>query len=72
MNTETILLLRSVTYAMKAKRLLEARGIKAKVVKPTPSSSEHGCAYGVSVTSRFADSALMLLKEHGMTAVIRR
>ena len=72
MNTETILTLRSVTYAMRAKRLLEAHGIKTRVVKPEPSSSEHGCAYGVSVMSHLADSALILLRENKINAAIRR
>ena len=72
MNTETIITLRSVTFAIRAKRLLEANGIRARVVKPEPTSAEHGCAYGVSVMSHLADSALVLLRQNRINAALRR
>lgn len=71
MNTETIIVLRSVTFAIRAKRLLESNGIRARVVKPEPTSAERGCAYGVSVTSHLADPALTLLRQNRINAVIR-
>ena len=71
MNTETIIVLRSVTFAIRAKRILEASGIRARVIKPEPTSEEHGCAYGISVASHLADPALTLLRKNRINAVLR-
>ena len=53
--------LRSVTYAMKAKEILENSGISASVVKDLMVSGS-GCVYAVSFAERHADAAIKLLK----------
>ncbi len=39
----------SVTYAVKAKRLLSARGLHVRTVKLTPTPESRGCTYGIEV-----------------------
>lgn len=49
MNKQTFITLRSQTHAIKARKLLAAVGIQARVVKATGEAAELGCGYGVSV-----------------------
>ena len=56
----------SVTYAVKARRLLARGGIKARLIKLSPSESAGGCAHGLVISSaRFFD-AVVILKENGV------
>ncbi len=68
MNTETIIVLRSVTHSMKAKNVLAAHGIKARTVKP-PSSKDKGCAYGIAVAYSVADKASGILWNNNIPIV---
>ena len=43
----TVFAVGSITYAIKAKKLLSSEGIVAKLVKTNPEKTEHGCAYGI-------------------------
>jgi hypothetical protein len=52
----------SVTYAMKSKDLLFREGIKAYVER-TQRTKEFGCGYGVVVPQR-ADTAISVLKQN--------
>lgn len=67
MNTEITIALRSVTHAMKGKRLLYENGIFARVVKP--SHSEEGCGYGLSVPAFHADAAAEILQKNKIRTV---
>lgn len=67
MNAEVIIVLRSVTHAMKSKKLLRENGISAFVVKPP--HSEEGCGYGVSVSALNADAATEILKKNRIRTV---
>lgn len=44
-----ILILTSVTYAIRAQKLLERRGIRAYIKRNVNGLSSHGCGYGVMV-----------------------
>lgn len=45
---EPLILVSSITYAMKGKRILEQRGIRAYVER-IPRTRETGCGYGIYV-----------------------
>ena len=40
--------LKSMTYAVKAKRILHDKGISSEIVKLEPHMTHNGCAYGIS------------------------
>ncbi len=61
----TILNVGSVTFGLKAKKLLEEKGIKSKLIK-TDSSDRGGCIYGVKISNKDLYSAIMILKEGGI------
>ena len=67
MNTEITIVLRSVTHAMKGKKLLYENGIRSVIVKP--SHLEEGCGYGLSVASAFADAAAEILAKNKVRIV---
>lgn len=61
----TTLTVGSVTYAIKARRLLLHEGIKAHTVKLTDGKSG-GCTHGIVIpSSRFFD-AVVILKKNGI------
>ena len=62
----TTLTVGSVTYAMKVKKLLERKDIKAKLVKIDAESSINGCSYGVSINSNNFFDTIALLKQNGI------
>ncbi len=57
--------LRSVTYAMKAKEILENAGIGAGVVKDLMVSGS-GCVYAVTFDDRYKSEAVKLLQTRGV------
>lgn len=70
MNTITINT-DSVTYAIKAKKLLERSGIVAALIKSDTAGKKDGCTYGVRIeSSRFYDAAL-ILKNGGISFSVR-
>lgn len=61
---KTILIVSSVTYAMKSRDLLFRHGIKAYIER-LPRTKETGCGYGVYVPKRVAE-AEQILREAGV------
>ena len=62
----TTLTVGSVTYAIKARRLLLHAGINARTVKVEVDERGSGCVHGIVIpTSRFFD-AVVILKENGI------
>ena len=59
-----VLVLSSITYAMKSRDLLFRHGIRAYVER-VPRTKETGCGYGVYVPQSI-DEAERLLKENGV------
>ena len=39
--------LKSMTYAIKAKRILQGQGISSEIIKLEPHMTHNGCAYGI-------------------------
>ncbi len=58
-----LLVVSSVTYAMKGKELLFRRGIRAYVER-IPQMGEAGCGYGVYVPERADEAEKILVENH--------
>ncbi|MBE6643884.1 MAG: DUF3343 domain-containing protein [Ruminococcaceae bacterium] len=65
MNT-IIISLSSVTYAIKAKKLLERNNIKATLIKNSTQNSEKGCTYGIKTDRNYLYDAVAILKKKGI------
>lgn len=61
-----LITLRSYTYSMKAKRLLDEKGIAAQTVKLDGDYVGRGCTHGIRIDCRHAGSAGRLLSEYGI------
>ena len=62
-----IIMLRSMTFAQKAKRILERGGIFASVTKAPQAANPGGCTYGVKIGQRNRERAEQLLREAGIS-----
>ena len=60
-----LIVLRSVTYAQRAKRILEKAGISAYVIKPDASLIGNGCGFAVKVSEGYLAETLDILKKQG-------
>ncbi len=58
-----IIILRSVTYAQRAKRALEKAGVSAYVIKPDASLVGNGCGFAVKVSEGYLAEAIDILKK---------
>ena len=58
--------LKSMTYAMKVKKILQRNGISASIVKIGISNKDNGCAYGLNINRAYLFDAIRLLKEAGI------
>ncbi len=56
----------TVTYAMKAKALLNSLGYKSEVFKSDMLDKRYGCGYGVKVATGDAGSVTSLLSKNGI------
>ena len=65
MNT-IIITVSSVTYALKAKKLLERERIKATLIKNDSSTNQKGCTYGVRIDASYLYDAVAILKSKGI------
>ena len=63
MKSNRVILLRSVTAAMKAKDLLSGHGIAVTVIKKTDGG---GCRYAISLPPEREKEAHALLSAHGL------
>ncbi len=64
-----LLVVSSVTYAMKSKEILSRWGIRAYVER-IPKTEETGCGYGVYVPHR-TEEAEKILRDHGIRILNR-
>jgi hypothetical protein len=76
MNTNCVLVLSSVTYAMKAGRLLASEGISSSPVKTGEVKKVRGCGYGLAVYGDCARARTVIessgIKILGVTGVNSR
>ena len=63
-----VIRLTSVTYAIRAQKLLEQRGIRAHVRKLEKSMSIHGCGYGLEIRQNPED-AVRIISAAGIRVV---
>lgn len=61
-----LLLCRSLTYAQRASRVLERKGITATITKVPKSVSGQGCGYCVKVLEKNLAQALSALRDEGL------
>ena len=67
MNKQAVLTLRSLTAALKAKRILEANGFTVKMTKISEKDGT-GCRYGITVSNGELRLAADILNQNGITA----
>ena len=67
MNTSEIFILRSLTVAIKAQRLLSSSGYTVKIVKQASKEGE-GCKYGIRILKGSDNDALLLLEQSGISS----
>ena len=63
---KTTLTVGSVTYAIKARKLLQRMKIQSKLVKIDVASSSSGCRYGIEFASEDFYSVVMGLRNAGI------
>ena len=59
----------SMTQAIKARRLLSARGIEVKVKKIGERNESRGCIYGIEFPCSLSGNLRAILRESGFTEV---
>ena len=59
----------SVTFALKAKNVLEEKGIRGKVEKLKEISVASGCGYGVKIDMQNKVDALRVLKRYNIKII---
>ncbi len=62
----TVITTGSVTYAIKAKKLLAREGIASKLIKADVSKTKSGCSYGVEFPSSEFYTAANILRSNGI------
>ena len=65
LNT-AILTVGSVTYAIKARKLLLRSGIRSKLVKVNENKSARGCSHGIEIDGSDFYSVVAVLRESGI------
>lgn len=63
-----VIRLTSVTYAIRAQKLLEQRGIRSYIRKLTQSLGVYGCGYGLEIAGDL-DSAVRIIEAAGIRIV---
>ena len=66
---ENTLVLSSLTYAQRAKRLLGAEGINAAVVRSDAVRAVRGCGYGLKIRAEYADKAVDILSRNSIRVI---
>ena len=64
---QCILTVGTVTYAIRARKLLSALGIRARLVKGTRGGGMGGCTYGVEIASADLNTSTKALTQAGIS-----
>ena len=67
----TLIIVSSVTYALRGQGLLESSGIKARINRTKNRKTGSGCSYSISVPREKADEAVRILKNNGIRVIDR-
>lgn len=68
-SNNPVLVVRSVTNAIKGQKILESNGIDALVYRNTSPSSRQGCGYGLRLQGGSVQTAVNLLNNAGIKVV---
>ncbi len=68
MNSK-FLVVSSVTYALKAKNMLESAGIPTRLTRSDDMKASHGCGYGITVSEHDARNAVKQLRSKGLRVI---
>lgn len=61
-----VITLRSQTYAAKGQRILEAHGIRCRIVRLNARTNAKGCFFGIETDCASAEGAAALLRLEGV------
>lgn len=64
---KSIIIVKSITYAMRGQQILQAQGISAYIERTT--GNRYGCGYGIRVKTVDAPLAARILVEQGIRVV---
>ncbi len=64
-----VIVLSSVTYALKAQELLKSNGIYSNITRSKAVKSVRGCGYGISFDETAAEKAQSLLVKNGIPII---
>ena len=64
-----VIVLSSITYALKAQEILKKNGIYANITRSKAVKSVRGCGYGISFDSALTEKAQGLLIQSGVPIV---
>ena len=65
MENKNLIMLASITYAIKAKEVLGKRGIRSEIVRTPRHKSRAGCGYSLYVPRSFSQ-AVSIIKASGL------
>ena len=65
MESKNLIMMASITYAIKAKEVLSKRGIRSEVVRTHRHKSRAGCGYSLYVPRNFSQ-AVSIIKASGI------
>lgn len=68
MGMKNLIMLTSITYAMKAKEILIRRGIRSDIVRTPKHTSPTGCGYSLFVPNKF-NEAVSIINSAGIKIV---
>ena len=71
-HNDKVIVLRSLTHSVKAKKILNEHGVDVRVVKPDTAKGEKGCGYGIAVDAREVDRIVNILSENGIPVLDTR
>ena len=62
----TIITVGSLTFAIKARKILRANGITTRLVKLDSGLTEHGCGYGIEFSKNESYNVYSVLKKNNI------
>ena len=68
---KSIITFNSITYAIKAQKLLSRKAISSKLIKLDAAGEESGCKYGLEIGKELLYSALCILREEDFEYRVR-
>lgn len=64
-----VIILTSVTYALRAQEILKQNGIRAELTRSRAVKSVRGCGWGIAFAPQYYETAVRLLVQSGVPTV---